>query len=304
MTREHLISVIIPTYNSGNYLRVLLNSLKESNYNNFEIIINDDKRTSDNTLEIINHFKKENLFKIKYIKENISRAQARKRAACIAQGEYLLHLDSDMKISKDLLKECTSLDRYDALVIPERSYGSNFWGRCKALEKSFYEGVENLESLRFIKKDVYFKVGGHNVEMVFSEDKDLDLRVKRGGFKVGRTKNYIYHNEGSISLGSLLGKKKFYTKTAYIFSKEHPREFRWQSNIFIRYFIFLKNFKCLFINPGLYTGLFFLKTCEYLFSGFYYILRDKGINDKSADIKYHCNNKIKGKKGRVKFERD
>lgn len=275
MSIKKLISIIIPAYNSRNNLEILLNSLSRSSYKDFEIIINDDKRTSDDTSKLIEQIKNEGQIKIIYIKENLSMAQARKRAAFLATGEYLLHLDSDMEVTEDLLDECIGLNQYDALVIPERSIGINYWGRCKAMEKQFYEGIENLESLRFILKDIYFKIGGHDENMVFSEDKDLDIRARNSGTRVGRTQNYIYHNEGSLSLREILKKKKFYTSSAELFAKKYPKEFKWQSNILIRYRIFFKNFKWLFKNPLIYSGMAFMKTCEYIYSGFHYIFRKR-----------------------------
>jgi len=280
MSVKKLISIIIPAYNSRNNLEILLNSLKRSSYKDFEVMINDDKRTSDGTCRLIIQIQNEDQINIIYIKENLSMAQARKSAAFYASGKYLLHLDSDMEVSENLLGECIDLSQYEALVIPEKSRGINFWGKCKVLEKLFYEGIENLESLRFIRKDVYLKIGGHDEDMVFSEDKDLDIRARNSGIKIGRTENYIYHNEGSLSLGNILAKKKFYTSSAKLFAKKHPKEFKWQSNILIRYYIFFKNFKWFFRNPLIYSGMVFMKTCEYIYSGFYYFLGKKHKHDK------------------------
>lgn len=50
---SHLVSVIIPTRNSASNLEIFLFSCLESDFKDFEIIINDDLRTTDKTEEII-----------------------------------------------------------------------------------------------------------------------------------------------------------------------------------------------------------------------------------------------------------
>ena len=136
-------------------------------------------------------------------------AQGRKKGAKQASGEYLLHLDADMSLSSKVLESCIKEVNkgYDALIIPEISYGEGYWAKVKTFERSMYIGDETIESARFVKTDVYNKIGGHNEKMVLSEDKDLDLRIRKAGFKIGRINAPIYHNEGNLSL------KKIYRKS-------------------------------------------------------------------------------------------
>ncbi len=263
MNKYH-ISIIVPTYNSSANLRILFESLLQSVNKNFEVIINDEKRTNDETPALINEFQNKGI-NITYIRENLSMAQGRKKGTEYAKGEFFFHVDSDMKLAPELLGECITLVHagFDALVIPEESYGTTFWAKCKWLEKKCYEGVLEIESLRFLSRRAYENVGGHNPYLVQSEDKDLDIRVRKAGFNVGRTKNIIWHNEGSLTLIKAGSKKRFYAKTGYLYAKEHPLEYRWQRNIFNRYIIFLKNIKYLFQFPLIYIGLFIIKTYEF-----------------------------------------
>lgn len=258
-----IISIIVPTYNSTLLMRDFLNSCLASEFKNFEVIVNDDLRSNDNLDQLCAEYKNKGL-SIIYIKENKSMAQGRKRGAQVVSGTHLLHLDSDMQVTHSLFGECAELSqKFDALVIPEESFGTTFWARCKWLEKKCFQGVEQLESLRFIKKDIYDKLGGHDERMVFSEDKDFDLRVREAGYKIGRVNAHLMHNEGDLKLIKTLKKKLGYSKTANVFADEHPEHFRWQANPLHRYVIFARNIKYLFTHPFLYIGMVFMKTCEY-----------------------------------------
>lgn len=239
-----------------------------SKFKDFEIIVNDEVRSTDKLKSVCGEYEKKGL-RITYIKENRSMAQGRKHGAQEAHGIFLLHLDSDMQLTPSLLDECiTKSKNYDALVVPEESFGTTFWARCKWLEKKCFQGVEQLESLRFIKKAIYDTLGGHDERMVFSEDKDFDLRVRKAGYTIGRTVSHLKHNEGALSLLKTLKKKTGYSKTANIFAEAHPEHFRWQANPLHRYAIFIRNSKYLFSHPLLYIGMVWMKTCEYAFGGF------------------------------------
>lgn len=57
---QPLISIIIPCYNSANYIKETLSSIYHQSYQNFEIIAIDDG-SNDNTLEILYEEAKKNL---------------------------------------------------------------------------------------------------------------------------------------------------------------------------------------------------------------------------------------------------
>jgi arabinofuranan 3-O-arabinosyltransferase len=256
-----LVSIIVPTKNEAVNLSILLPSIVKQTYKNIEVIINDDQRTSDSTDQIINKFKSR--VKLIHIHKNHGISYGRLMGAKESSGEYLFHLDADMKLNPDVVESCvkTVQDGYDAVVIPEVSYGDGFWSKVKAFEKSLYVDDEMMSSARFIKSKVYWDVGGHNADMVLSEDKDLHLRLKAKKCKIKHVNSIILHHEGNLNLVKDFKKKFFYGGTAHVFIRRHPIHSLNQANMILRP-AFLNNWKKLLANPIMTISMMFMKSIE------------------------------------------
>ena len=88
-----LVSVIIPTYNSGIYLKEAVESALDQDYPNLEIIVIDDGST-DESLDLLNKY----LNRVHIVNsENYGAASARNLGIITSSGEYLAFLDSDDK---------------------------------------------------------------------------------------------------------------------------------------------------------------------------------------------------------------
>ena len=96
------VSIIVPVYNVEKYLSKCLDSLVGQTFKNYEIIVVNDGST-DNSQEIINKYKLKypNLIKT-FIKENGGLSDARNFGIEKATGEYIMFIDSDDYISKDM----------------------------------------------------------------------------------------------------------------------------------------------------------------------------------------------------------
>ncbi len=89
-----LVSVIMPSWNTGEYIAKSIQSVIDQTYKNWELIIVDDCST-DNTDEVVKTFLKDR--RIIYLKneKNQGAAITRNRAIREAQGEWIAFLDSD-----------------------------------------------------------------------------------------------------------------------------------------------------------------------------------------------------------------
>ena len=97
------ITICTPTYNRGNLLGKLYESLKKQNYKSFQWLIIDDG-SIDNTEEIVAQFIKEIVINIRYIKkENGGKHTALNLAIDEAEGELFWIVDSDDYIADDSL---------------------------------------------------------------------------------------------------------------------------------------------------------------------------------------------------------
>ena len=91
------ISVIIPCYNSSKTIERAIESVINQTLLPKEIIVVDDC-SNDNTLELLNNFKKKNLkfnIVILSLEKNVGAASARNRAWDIAKYDFIAFLDSD-----------------------------------------------------------------------------------------------------------------------------------------------------------------------------------------------------------------
>lgn len=99
-----LISVVVPIYNVEKFLRKCVESIIKQSYRNIEIILVDDGST-DECPAICDEYKKVDQ-RVRVIhKKNGGLSDARNIGIDVAKGEYLVLIDSDDYIHKDMIKK-------------------------------------------------------------------------------------------------------------------------------------------------------------------------------------------------------
>lgn len=90
-----IVSVIITTYNRGEYIRDAIDSVLAQTFQDFELIVVDDG-SIDNTKEVVEGYVKLYPDKIRYLyQSNRGQPSAKNLGIDVAKGDYIAHLDSD-----------------------------------------------------------------------------------------------------------------------------------------------------------------------------------------------------------------
>lgn len=265
-----MVSIIITTKNEKDVIKRLVDSINNQSYQKIEIILVDNNST-DKTPEIAKKMG------IKVYNFGPERSAQRNYGVKKSSGSYLMILDADMELEKDVVKECVTLAEQDPqigeIVIPEQSVGENFWEKVKAYERSFYnlEGDETTDASRFFTRVAFEKVGGFDERITGPEDWDLPENVKKMGFKIGRIKSRIYHYERIPSVLTLAKKKYYYAIKSYRYlSKNNISPFSPKTIYFLRP-VFYRNWRILLSNPMLTIGMFTMLTLEQIAGGLGYV---------------------------------
>lgn len=95
---DNLVSIIMPSYNTQQYIGASIESVLNQTYKNWELIIIDDCSTDD-TITVVSNYK-DNRIHFYVNEKNIGAAESRNNALKISKGRWIAFLDSD-----DLWKE-------------------------------------------------------------------------------------------------------------------------------------------------------------------------------------------------------
>jgi len=194
--KQPLVSVIIPTYNTGVYIKEAVDSALSQTHPNIEIIVVDDGST-DNTKAVLQPYI--NSEKVKYIyQRNKGLPGARNTAIKEAKGKYVALLDADdlflpdklgrqvqhLEENKDL--DLSYCDIYhfkdsepDKLLRLNYTYYSGEAVFEKLLEKNFIAPLSVV-----VRRSVFDRLGYFDESLRRSEDYEFYLRLAYGGAKI------------------------------------------------------------------------------------------------------------------------
>ncbi|MDO4642172.1 MAG: glycosyltransferase [Neisseria sp.] len=232
-----LVSIVVPCYNSAEYLSETLDSLLAQTYSNFEIIAIDDGST-DHTVQILNQYAmQDSRFNI-LLQENTYCVIARQNAIAHAKGKYLVCLDSDDKLAPTYLEKCVEIaERQPEIGIVYSE--AQLFGRINQswslppydIQDFLIENSIYISAL--IRKSEFDAVGGFDTRLLYFEDWELFISLIRRGAQVYRIKEPLFfyrlrHNQSSIT--DEVSKHKRSENLFYLYGKH--KEFYEQNNIY------------------------------------------------------------------------
>jgi len=184
-----LVSIIIATYNRANVLGRSVRSVLHQSYQNFEILIVDDKST-DNTQQIAEQFADE---RIRFLRHEANQGQSAAHNTGIhqAEGVYVAFLDSDDEWPPSMLEKCLrKFMQYEDLGVVYTWTGTRqLDGRLKVVNKFSISGWIYKEALAqgyvshsismVIKRECFDKIGLWDDSFQVCQDDDICLRLAK-----------------------------------------------------------------------------------------------------------------------------
>ncbi len=220
MSNNPLVSVIVPTKNSSEFLDVCLKSIKEQSYKNIEIIVVDNNST-DNTKEIARKYT-ENVFN--YGPERSAQVNF---GVAHAGGEYIYKVDSDFLLDPEVVTQCIGKvsEGFDAVVVHNSPDVRVSWiARIRKFEVDMYKYDITHSSARFVRKDIYQKIGGFNEKITAGEDYDFQNKLHRAGFRTGFIDAEALHLGEPKSFWRHMKKYYQYGRDFVHYKKENSKE--------------------------------------------------------------------------------
>ena len=174
-----MISIIIPSLNEEKYLPLLLESIKEQNFSDYEIILAD-AGSKDKTLEIAKNYGC-------IVVPGGLPAKGRNEGAKIAKGRLLFYVDADIILPKDFFDKAVSefnkrnldIASFCLIPLPKNNFTSFL------IDVFYNKPIVLLQNILphaamgiLVKKDLSDKLNGFDEGIKLAEDMDFARRAK------------------------------------------------------------------------------------------------------------------------------
>lgn len=222
--RQHRIprvSVVIPAYNSAQYIGEAIESVLNQTYQDYEIIVVDDGST-DNTQEALKPYSD----RIRYVyHENQGVGVTRNRGIWLARGEFVAFLDADDYFLPNKLEEQVAFfDENPSLGLISGGWRLVTSNGEPISDRELWHGLPelNLEawvlwrpvlpSAMMIRRDWLERVDGFNTKLSHAEDADLAIRLSLMGCESAWLKKIVtcYRLHGSGATGNVPKQAKLF----------------------------------------------------------------------------------------------
>ena len=216
-----LVSIIVPTKNSADTLDACLKSIKAQLYRNIEVVVVDNY-SNDQTLRIaVDHGARVFLMgpeRCAQVNFGVSKAR----------GKYVYRVDSDFLLEPEVVKEAVERcenQSYDAIAIHNTSDPTvSFWSKVRKMERDSYRDDETNVAARFWKKEVFEVIGGFDVNLVAGDDYDLQNRLIKNGYRIGRIAAQETHIGEPRSIAEIFRKHYYYGQNIGFFIQKNPQK--------------------------------------------------------------------------------
>lgn len=178
-----MVSIVVPIYNTGEYLERCLDSIKNQSYYNIEVIMVDDGST-DKSAFIAKKYEEFDIRFHLYSQENKGVSAARNNGLNYTMGKYILFVDSDDWIEPEMVKTLVSnMEKSDADV------------SCCQYDKNVRQDISEIEI--WTQKQVlesfivHEKINGSLVNKLFKRKIIADIKLDEN-IRYGEDALYVW----------------------------------------------------------------------------------------------------------------
>lgn len=188
-------SVIVPIYNVEKYLRECVDSILSQTFGDFELIlVNDGSKDSSGAI-CDEYAEKDSRVKVIH-KENGGLSDARNAGNAIAQGEYVVYIDSDDYVDgNDFLEKIYEKAQIGADIIcyKFRKYfeDSKSFSKCDYAFPNLQQYETLAERINYLVKTNSFYCSAWSKSIRFSLLKDNNINFEKG--LLGEDQEWYYH---------------------------------------------------------------------------------------------------------------
>lgn len=244
------ISIIVPIYNAQDYIFQCVVSLLEQDFENIEYIFIDDCSIDDSiqilNKTILNYPNRVNDIKVIKNLKNMGVSCTRKKGMEIATGTYVIQIDSDDWVEKNMCKELYKMAIETDADIIISDYYENFEDKQKYIQQKRSEDIDYFKSVllgklhgslcnKIIKRSLYVENKIYPIEsFCLFEDKFISLRLFSFTRKVVHISNAFLHYRQHESSFTAQNVKDRHIHDTIIFINE-LKNFLELNNLFEKY---------------------------------------------------------------------
>ncbi len=168
---EELVSIIIPVYNTAEYLTQCLESVTSQTYRNIEIILVNDGSTDDSLSICQAYASRDPQIKV-YSRENAGQGSARNFGISKCSGKYLMFVDSDDWVDEEIVQKLCDDIRISGSNIAVCNYNKTYrdqfdrWYKVEEkiapgcsidleMDKSLLNQISTFPVCKLIKKEIF-----------------------------------------------------------------------------------------------------------------------------------------------------
>jgi len=181
-----MLSVVIPCYNHGRYIRDTLRSLEMQTFRDFETIVVDDGSNEELTIRVLDDLRKEGIKVFRQKKLNV--ATALNFGIRAARGRYACCVAADDKLESTYLEKCLCLLESNPGVAIAYSlvrtfgYENRIW-LTESFDLRLLLEYNYICAAAVFRRSVWEQVGGFDEAIDGYEDWDFWLKAGKAGFR-------------------------------------------------------------------------------------------------------------------------